>query len=318
MGRFGMHGISEQQAGQGSVARCPAHDLVIVDDDGHALAEIAEALTHLGHCPVTFTRPADAMAHLLRRTRPAIVVADVCMPGMTGLELTRALGEQKGVPPAEIILMSANSGINEAIQAVQAGAVDFLIKPVDLIALASTIGRAGARIVEWQTEQDQRSKLADLVTVMVEKARDLLGDPLPPQSGQAAPSSLPAPLADAPPIQRLGLIKLLQGIRRQRDRLFECCSDGDADWEILLFLREQEVLDRTVSVTSACHAVAIPQTTAMRKIDELVDAGLLTRQPDPGDRRRVLVRTTPRCSEALDRYLETVGRQIVSTFQTLP
>lgn len=299
-----------------------AHELVIVDDDGHALAEIAEALTHLGHCPITFTRPADAMAHLLRRTRPAVVVADVCMPGMTGLELTRALGGQKGIAPAEIILMSANSGINEAIQAVQAGAVDFLLKPVDLLALASTIDRAALRIGEWQAEQDQRSKLADLVTVMVEKARDLLGEPVP-----AAAARLPLPplpptavpqTAGTPPIQRLGLIKLLQGIRRQRDRLFECCADGDADWEILLFLREQEVLDRMVSVTSACHAVAIPQTTAMRKIDELVERGLLTRQPDPGDRRRVLVRITPKCSEALDRYFDTVGRQIVSTYQTLP
>jgi hypothetical protein len=108
----------------------------------------------------------------------------------------------------------------------------------------------------------------------------------------------------------LPLIKLFQTNRRSRDRLFPICGGEDPSWDIVLYILEQDLLRQKVSVTSACHATSVPQTTAMRKIDELVAAGLLVRTPDVADRRRVLVKTTTACRDAAHRYFETTLGQL--------
>ena len=98
-------------------------------------------------------------------------------------------------------------------------------------------------------------------------------------------------------------IKALQAARRFRDKLLPSCVDGDANWEILLYLIEQSLLHRVVSVTSACHATTLPSTTAMRKIDELVSTGWLQKRPDPSDRRRTLIAPTDLCRDRMRNYL---------------
>ena len=58
-----------------------------------------------------------------------------------------------------------------------------------------------------------------------------------------------------------------------------------------------------MSVTSACHACSVPPTTALRKIDVLLAESLLEREPDPKDRRRVLLHLTERGESRLRDYL---------------
>lgn len=103
---------------------------------------------------------------------------------------------------------------------------------------------------------------------------------------------------------RLALIKVTQFIRRVRDRLVPACAEGDPSWEIFLYVMEQAELKNPVSVTAACHASAIPQTTAMRKIDELVAEGLLSRVSDPLDRRRINLEPTETGEAQLHAFLQ--------------
>ena len=70
----------------------------------------------------------DALGKL-KTARPHFVLADLRMPGINGIELLRRIQErQPGLP---VLILTAHGGIPDAVEATQAGAVDFLTKPID-------------------------------------------------------------------------------------------------------------------------------------------------------------------------------------------
>lgn len=81
------------------------------------------------------------------------------------------------------------------------------------------------------------------------------------------------------------------GLRRQRDKIFGSGLFGEPAWDMLLDLFiAREKRWRPVSISSLCIASAVPQTTALRWIAVMVEQGLLIRDTDPFDGRRVFVR----------------------------
>jgi hypothetical protein len=82
-------------------------------------------------------------------------------------------------------------------------------------------------------------------------------------------------------------------LRRHRDKIFGSGFFGEPAWDMLLdlFLARAKGL-RPVSVTSLCIASSVPSTTALRWIGFMVQQGLLVRDSDPLDRRRVFIRLT--------------------------
>ena len=100
--------------------------------------------------------------------------------------------------------------------------------------------------------------------------------------------------------------------RRRRNKIFQ--SDelfGEAAWDILLDLFIAAKERRRVSVTSACIGSAVPSTTALRWISILERQGLLAREADPGDARRVYVTLSPRGYEAMLEYFSSASRSVV-------
>lgn len=295
-------------------------EVVVVDDDSDTAVEISEFIEHLGHRTRVFSSARETLDHVNARSGAVILVSDLCMPGLSGLDLARFLHEDRSPHPVEIVLVSAHSGFGEAVEALQWGVIDFLMKPVALPQLEITLGRARAKLTERLAQDARRSNLEDLASNVLEMARDILGqsgNELAPQLAPPRPSCDPSASAAWDDRHRLALIKLFQSSRRWRDRMFACCGGGDPCWEIMLFVLEQEALGRTVSVTSACHAATIPQTTAIRKIDDLVGQGILLRHSDQDDRRRILLRASPKCNEMAEAYFQAVHKQILSTMRLL-
>ena len=103
---------------------------VLVVDDEPALRDVLSMrLRHWGYDCREAGSVAEAEA-LLDAFAPDLVLTDVRMPGVTGLELLRRLkaGSHRGVP---VILMTAHGRINDAVEAMKEGAEDFLTKPID-------------------------------------------------------------------------------------------------------------------------------------------------------------------------------------------
>jgi DNA-binding NtrC family response regulator len=113
--------------------------VLVVDDD----AAVREAmLLHLGRAryEVTAVESAEQALQTLARVDPALVITDVRMPGMDGIELTGRLHQL--VPDLNVIVITAFEDMATAVGAIRAGAHDYLVKPLDLDQIELVLERA--------------------------------------------------------------------------------------------------------------------------------------------------------------------------------
>lgn len=100
------------------------------------------------------------------------------------------------------------------------------------------------------------------------------------------------------------LILRMMRLRSLRDKFFAPGLFADPCWDILLDVMVHQLAGRTVSTSSVCLAAGVPMTTAMRRLQDLEETGLVRRVPDPEDGRRVLVEITEAAAGRMSRYLD--------------
>jgi FixJ family two-component response regulator len=111
----------------------------VVDDDESFREGISNLLRAAGYVVRTYNSVGEFLLAGFDET-PGCILLDVRLPGPSGLDLQRAL--TAGSKPLPIIFLSGYPDIPAAVQAIRAGAVDFLTKPVDGELLLSVIRRA--------------------------------------------------------------------------------------------------------------------------------------------------------------------------------
>ena len=105
---------------------------MIVDDDTDALEVYKTRLSHCGFDVATAESAEQALSRV-KKFNPGLIVTDVRMSGMTGLELLTKIREaMQGV---YVVVMSGHDDMETAVTAMKSGAFDFLVKPVDPKAL---------------------------------------------------------------------------------------------------------------------------------------------------------------------------------------
>lgn len=145
--------------------------IYVVDDDPAVRDAVAFLVASVGYAYDTCTSAQEFLARL-DETRPACVVLDVRLPGMSGLELQGELirrGSTVGV-----IFMSGHGDIPKAVRAVRLGAFDFLEKPCDDQILLDRIGEALAASAEAIEERRRRSDLEKRLGALTEREREVL------------------------------------------------------------------------------------------------------------------------------------------------
>ncbi len=123
-----------------------AKDIVVwlVDDDASIRWVLEQSLRDAGMEPTSF-EGASKFLRALKRGRPDVVITDIRMPGMTGLEL---LGElQQSDPDLPVIVTTAHSDLDNAVDSYQAGAFEYLPKPFDIDEAVDLVRRAVQRNV---------------------------------------------------------------------------------------------------------------------------------------------------------------------------
>ncbi len=121
----------------------------VIDDDNAVRFAITAIFVHAGYAVSEFSS-AEAFLEFEQRNEPLFpgpkcLLLDVKMPASSGLELQHRLAAIETELP--IVFMSGGSSATEAVQAMKAGALDFLIKPFDDDELLSVVGRALAKSV---------------------------------------------------------------------------------------------------------------------------------------------------------------------------
>ncbi|MGD9917426.1 MAG: response regulator transcription factor [Paenirhodobacter sp.] len=112
----------------------------IVDDDRAAREGLGFLLSSLGLVTEAHGSAADLLARLDGAQATGCILADVRMPGMTGLELLDELG-RRGCP-LPVIMITGHGDVPMAVRAMRAGAMDFFEKPVNGMALVARITEA--------------------------------------------------------------------------------------------------------------------------------------------------------------------------------
>ncbi|MDY0963035.1 ANTAR domain-containing response regulator [Massilia sp. CFBP9026] len=122
----------------------PVRRLVLIVDDDALLREyLAEVLQHAGHDTLGAGTAAEALRTIEERGHGiALVLLDIEMPGMSGLALARLLREETTIP---FMFLSASDDAETARAAADAGAVGYLVKPVDGAQLLPAFEAALAR-----------------------------------------------------------------------------------------------------------------------------------------------------------------------------
>lgn len=113
------------------------HRVMVVDDSPLACAFVKEGLEGLGYEVIIFEDPYKALEQVSKVT-PAIVLTDLDMPGLDGVELCRRLkdGPARQVP---VIILTANDGETERVQGLRAGADDYVNKSASMDELSARI-----------------------------------------------------------------------------------------------------------------------------------------------------------------------------------
>lgn len=133
--------------------------VLLVDDDSMMLGLIAHHLRREGYEVLTAGSSSEGLAAALEH-HPQIVITDWMMPGMSGIELCRSLRRSKTGAKMYVLLVTARGDDEQIVEAFDAGADDYVVKPFNPRILIARV-RAGARMIQLreQIEQSERSRL---------------------------------------------------------------------------------------------------------------------------------------------------------------
>jgi len=145
--------------------------------------------------------------------------------------------------------------------------------------------------------------LADELMAIAARLRDAASGVV----GDDAPDEQSRPSLPRSGRQHLSLARKFYALRRRRTAIFGNPDlFGEPAWDILLDLYIAQADGKSVSVSSACIGSAAPATTGLRWLGVLADTGLIVRENDADDHRRVMVRLSAHGMAAMERFFDAV------------
>jgi FixJ family two-component response regulator len=147
-------------------------DVFLVDDDPSVRRALARLIESAGHQVQTFASAQEFLGTRAGGEEAACLVLDVRMPGLTGIELQRQLQAlNRNVP---IVFMTGHGNIPMSVQAMKAGAVDFLPKPVNDTDLLRAIRQALDRAVHDRKERNELAAIQTRVEKLTQREREVM------------------------------------------------------------------------------------------------------------------------------------------------
>ncbi len=118
--------------------------ILVVDDSDFSRSMILQMLTEAGCQYVSETNSAESAMRLIREKKPQIVIADIVMPEISGIELTSKINDT--FDNVYVIMISSLSQEHIVLEAISSGASDFISKPVQKNQLIESILKIASNI----------------------------------------------------------------------------------------------------------------------------------------------------------------------------
>ncbi len=138
--------------------------ILLVDDEKDIREVLRLPLTDLGYKVLEAENGADAL-HLFARLQPPVILTDIKMPGMDGLELLQKV--KRANPEVEVIMITGHGDMDLAVKSLKYDATDFITKPINVDVLEIAIQRAAERIL---TREKLREYTLNLERLVAEKS----------------------------------------------------------------------------------------------------------------------------------------------------
>lgn len=148
------------------------HLVLAVDDDAPILRLVRARLSSDGYQVITATGGLEAIEKF-EEERPDIVVLDVMMPDIDGIETMRRIREISEVP---VILLTARSGANDLIHGLDSGADDYITKPFNPDELSARVAAVLRRTLHEAVPEETRLVFAALVIDLDNRIVELDGE----------------------------------------------------------------------------------------------------------------------------------------------
>jgi adenylate cyclase len=149
--------------------------ILVVDDDPRNVRLLAHLLTTKGYAVVTATSGPEALVKV-KAERPDLVLLDVVMPEMTGYEVCQKIREDLATEILPVVMVTALDPAQERVKGLEAGADDFLTKPINQLELLARV-RSLLRIKElYDTVQTQAAQLAQWNKTLEERVAEQIGE----------------------------------------------------------------------------------------------------------------------------------------------
>jgi AmiR/NasT family two-component response regulator len=147
--------------------------VIIADDESLVRTDLREALGELGYLVVGEAGDGLSAVNMSRELKPDVVVIDIKMPGLDGIEAAQILTQEKIAP---VVLLTAYSQKELIERAKEAGVVGYLVKPFRETDLAPAIELAIARFSEFRALEEEVGSLAEALETRkkVERAKGIL------------------------------------------------------------------------------------------------------------------------------------------------
>jgi two-component system CheB/CheR fusion protein len=145
--------------------------IFVIDDEYLARASICDDLRDAGWEVEAFSS-CEAFLSDHQAGADSCIVLDIHFPGMDGMELLRRMGGWPSRPPT--IIMSGSSGINEAVQSMKQGALDFIEKPVEGAKLVASVRRALSQRQRTDGPTAQRDEARRLMDELTKRQRQIM------------------------------------------------------------------------------------------------------------------------------------------------
>ncbi len=149
--------------------------VIVADDESIIRMDLREMLTNLGYLVIGEVGDGRSAVNLARELRPDVVIMDIKMPDMDGIDAAKVLTEERISP---VLLLTAYSQQELIERAKEAGVVGYIVKPFRESDLAPAIEVAVARFAEFRALEKEVGdlKLALETRRLVDRAKGILMD----------------------------------------------------------------------------------------------------------------------------------------------
>jgi AmiR/NasT family two-component response regulator len=151
------------------------HRVIVADDESIVRMDLREMLDSLGYLVVGEAGDGESAVHLSRELKPDVVIMDIKMPGMDGIDAGRVLTEERIAP---VLLLTAYSQQDLVERAKEAGVMAYIVKPFHEADLAPAIEVALQRWREFRALEQEVEDLKEALETrkLVDRAKGILMD----------------------------------------------------------------------------------------------------------------------------------------------